>query len=107
MAAAALLALPVAAQAQNLQYPGLYLGAEGGVNWMLQSNWGNGQQFNVNANPQTGFVVGGVIGYDFVGPRVEIEGAYRGNNGTLSLNQNNNQRQLQRQSDRRDGQRLL
>jgi OmpA-OmpF porin, OOP family len=81
MAAAALVALPVMAQAQSPS-PGVYIGAEGGVNWLLN--------FNVSPNnpalppvigvtPQTGWAAGGVIGYDFVGPRVEIEGIYRQN----------------------------
>ena len=30
-----LAALPIVAQAQVLQYPGFYIGAEGGANWML------------------------------------------------------------------------
>ena len=34
MAAAALVALPVMAQAQSPS-PGVYIGAEGGVNWLL------------------------------------------------------------------------
>jgi len=34
---------------------------------------------NQNVNPQTGFAAGGVVGYDFVGPRVELEGVYRYN----------------------------
>ncbi|NQW52699.1 MAG: hypothetical protein HQ465_15800, partial [Rhodospirillales bacterium] len=33
LAAAAIVALPVAAQAQAPQ-PGLYIGAEGGINWL-------------------------------------------------------------------------
>jgi len=41
MAAAALVALPVMAQAQAPS-PGAYLGAEGGVNWLLN--------FNANTN---------------------------------------------------------
>jgi OOP family OmpA-OmpF porin len=32
----------------------------------------------------TGFVLGGNVGYDFVGPRLELEGVYRENTGTLS-----------------------
>ena len=75
LAAAALVALPVLAQAQSLQYPGFYIGAEVGVNWML-----NTTILNQSVSPTTGFAVGGVIGYDFVGPRVEIEGVYRSNN---------------------------
>ena len=73
LAAAALAALPVVAQAQTPQ-PGFYIGAEGGVNWLL-----NTTILNTPITPQTGFAAGGVIGYDFVGPRVEIEGVYRNN----------------------------
>ena len=35
--AAALVAVPLATQAQSLQYPGFYLGAEGGLNWMFNT----------------------------------------------------------------------
>jgi outer membrane protein OmpA-like peptidoglycan-associated protein len=74
------------AQAQTLQYPGFYISAEGGLNWMFNTtinfpNFGGG----VNVYPNTGFAVGGSIGYDFVGPRVELEGVYRSNDGSLSL----------------------
>jgi len=73
MAAAALVALPVMAQAQTPS-SGFYIGAEGGLNWLLNTTiMGNG------VNPQTGWAAGGKIGYDFVGPRVEIEGIYREN----------------------------
>ena len=41
LAAAALVALPVMAQAQSPS-PGVYIGAEGGINWLL----------NFNATPQ-------------------------------------------------------
>ena len=74
IAAAALIALPVVAQAQSLQYPGFYVGVEGGVNWML-----NTTILNQAVSANTGFAAGGVVGYDFVGPRVEIEGVYRNN----------------------------
>jgi opacity protein-like surface antigen len=73
MAAAALVALPVMAQAQSPS-PGVYIGAEGGANWLLNTTIGG---FGVT--PQTGWAAGGVIGYDFVGPRVELEGVYRQN----------------------------
>lgn len=81
VAAAALMVLPVAAQAQS-PAPGVYIGAEGGVNWLLNftANTNLAPNFaTVSVTPQTGWVVGGVIGYDFVGPRVEIEGVYRQN----------------------------
>ena len=35
--AAVVMALPIAAQAQSLQYPGFYIGAEGGGTWMFQT----------------------------------------------------------------------
>ncbi len=82
LGAAALVALPVAAaNAQSNWFtasgptnPGVYIGAEGGLNWMLNTTiLGN------SVSPQTGWAAGGVIGYDFVGPRVELEGIYRQN----------------------------
>jgi OmpA-OmpF porin, OOP family len=78
LAAAALVALPVVANAQSMfqpgpSSPGIYFGAEGGLNWLLNNN---SYSFN------TGFSVGGVVGYDFVGPRVELEGIYRNNQGS-------------------------
>jgi outer membrane protein OmpA-like peptidoglycan-associated protein len=73
LAAAAFVALPVMAQAQSPS-PGVYIGAEGGVNWLL-----NTTVAGFGVTPQTGFAAGGVIGYDFVGPRVELEGVYRYN----------------------------
>ena len=79
LAAAAILALPAAANAQSLfdsagpTYPGVYIGAEGGLNWLLNNN-----SYTMN----TGWAVGGKVGYDFVGPRVEIEGLYHNNTGS-------------------------
>ena len=73
LAAAAIVALPVMAQAQTAA-PGFYIGAEGGLNWLL-----NTTILGTTVTPQTGFAAGGVIGYDFVGPRVELEGMYRNN----------------------------
>ena len=73
IAAAALVALPMAAQAQT-PMPGFYVGAEGGLNWLLNTTINN-----VAVTPSTGWMAGGVIGYDFVGPRVELEGIYRSN----------------------------
>jgi OOP family OmpA-OmpF porin len=79
LGAVALIALPmVAANAQSMftpgqAYPGLYIGAEGGLNWLLNNN-----SYSMN----TGFAAGGKIGYDFVGPRLELEGMYRQNNGS-------------------------
>ena len=83
VAAVALSALPVVTQAQSLftpnyqPSPGVYVGPEGGLNWLLNSN---------NYNMDLGFAVGGVVGYDFVGPRVELEGVYRSNNGQGTAN---------------------
>jgi outer membrane protein OmpA-like peptidoglycan-associated protein len=81
-----MVALPVMAQAQSPS-PGVYIGAEGGLNWLLN--------FNANTNvaaapvvgvtPTTGWMAGGVIGYDFVGPRVELEGIYRWNGTNVGL----------------------
>jgi OmpA-OmpF porin, OOP family len=77
--AVALLALPIAAaNAQSMftpgpTYPGFYIGAEGGLNWLLNNN-----SYQMN----TGWAAGGKVGYDFVGPRLELEGIYRQNNGT-------------------------
>ena len=93
IAAAALVALPMAAQAQSLQPGGFYIGAEGGLNWLLNSSFtgivtvpGVGSlSTGINANYDMGWLAGGVIGYDFLGPRVELEGVYRSNNGNLSL----------------------
>ncbi len=71
------LALPAAANAQwftpGPSNPGFYIGAEGGANWILQ---------NSSNSYSTGYAVGGKVGYDFVGPRVELEGLYRNNNGS-------------------------
>ena len=76
LAAAAVVALPAIAQAQQDVYaPGVYLGVEGGLNWMFNTTI-LGQQ----VSPQTGWAAGGKIGYDFIGPRIEVEGLYRQNN---------------------------
>ena len=78
LGAAALAVLPLAANAQSMftpgtSFPGFYVGAEGGLNWLLNSN---SNTYN------TGFAVGGKVGYDFVGPRIELEGLYRNNQGS-------------------------
>ena len=72
VAAAIALALPVVAQAQTSN-PGVYIGAEGGLNWLLNNN-----SYQMN----TGWAAGGKVGYDFVGPRIEVEGLYHSNNGS-------------------------
>ncbi len=81
-AAAVAAAVPAAAQAQSIwdpgpTFPGVYVGAQGGLNWLLNSN---------NYNMDLGYAVGGMVGYDFVGPRVEIEGMFRSNNGSGTAN---------------------
>jgi OmpA-OmpF porin, OOP family len=80
MVAAAVLVLPAAANAQSSwfspsapTYPGFYIGAQGGLNWLL-----NNQSYIMD----TGWAAGGKIGYDFVGPRVEVEGMYHSNTGS-------------------------
>ena len=88
MAAAAFVALPVMAQAQTPS-SGFYIGAEGGLNWLLNTTVQSATAGPVSVTPQTGFAVGGVIGYDFVGPRVELEGVYRSNNTGVAFNGNN------------------
>jgi len=77
------MALPIAAQAQSLQYPGFYIGAEGGLNWMFQTNAATPFGASGTLYPSTGWAAGGMIGYDFVGPRVELEGIYRSNQATV------------------------
>ena len=47
--------------------PGFYVGGEGGLNWLLNNN---------NYNMDLGFAAGGFVGYDFVGPRIELEGVF-------------------------------
>jgi opacity protein-like surface antigen len=79
IAAAALVALPMAAQAQT-PMPGFYIGAEGGINWLLNTTINNN-----STTPQLGWAAGGKIGYDFVGPRVEVEGVYRWNQLNASV----------------------
>ena len=82
MAAAAFVALPVIAQAQTPS-SGFFIGAEGGANWLLNTTINSTAATSTTSAttssiaPQTGFAVGGKIGYDFVGPRVELEGLYQ------------------------------
>ncbi|WP_170920964.1 OmpA family protein [Enhydrobacter aerosaccus] len=81
IAAAALAAFPVVAQAQTPS-SGFYIGAEGGLNWMLNTtvtapSLPGSPSFGLT--PTTGWAAGGVVGYDFVGPRVELEGVFRQN----------------------------
>jgi outer membrane protein OmpA-like peptidoglycan-associated protein len=84
LAAAALLALPIAeANAQSdwftsspayQPFPGFYVGMEGGANWNFNHSMGF-----ANAYPTTGWAAGAILGYDFVGPRIELEGVFRQN----------------------------
>ena len=84
LATAAIVALPVMAQAQSAPSPGFYVGGEGGLNWMFNTT-ANVPGFGgaVNIYPAMGWAAGGMVGYDFVGPRVELEGVYRSNMATL------------------------
>ena len=73
-AAVALAALPVAAYAQEINsQPGFYIGGGGGIAIPLSSGSTGGD---------VGWVAGGTIGYDFVGPRVSLDVGY----GQLPLN---------------------
>jgi OOP family OmpA-OmpF porin len=79
--AAAVVVLPIAAQAQTLQYPGFYAGIEGGGTYMFQTTLQNAAGA-ANLYPNIGWAGGAMIGYDFVGPRFEVEGVYRYNSMT-------------------------
>src|ERR671920_307217 len=73
MAAAALVALPVMAQAQSPS-PGVYIGAEGGLNWLLNFNASpNNPAFPpvVSVNPTTGWIADTNF-------RVNLDGRYYG-----------------------------
>ncbi|MBM3644678.1 MAG: OmpA family protein [Alphaproteobacteria bacterium] len=86
VAAAAIVALPALAQAQSAK-PGFYAGVEGGLNWLL-SNTVSGAAIaggSAGMSDSTGFAAGGVLGYDFVGPRVELEGVYRSNDHNVRV----------------------
>jgi OOP family OmpA-OmpF porin len=80
---AALMALPAVSQAQSLQYPGFYAGAEGGANWMFQTNATTPFGTSGTIYPASGWAAGGMIGYDFIGPRVEVEGVHRDNQAVV------------------------
>jgi outer membrane protein OmpA-like peptidoglycan-associated protein len=70
LVASALLAMPLGAQAQEFApLPGFYIGAGAGGVWYLQSSTSIGGSFSSS----TGFLADVVAGYDFVGPRVELE----------------------------------
>jgi len=89
IAAAAVAVLPGLAQAQTevaqtqevaqasmaaSPNPGVYFGVEGGLNWLF-----NTTILGQGVSPNTGWAAGAKIGYDFIGPRVELEGIYREN----------------------------
>ena len=66
-AAAALAALPVAVHAQEINsQPGFYIGGGGGIAVPLSAANTTG----------IGWVVGGKVGYDFVGPRIDLDVGY-------------------------------
>jgi OOP family OmpA-OmpF porin len=68
--AGALVAMPWMAQAQEFApLPGFYIGAGAGAVWYLSSTTSVGGSFSST----TGFLADIVAGYDFVGPRVELE----------------------------------
>jgi outer membrane protein OmpA-like peptidoglycan-associated protein len=76
-----------------LQPGGFYIGAEGGINWLLNTSStanvtvggvGSGSG-TVNLNNNLGWTAGGMIGYDFIGPRVELESRFMQNTGTLTV----------------------
>jgi outer membrane protein OmpA-like peptidoglycan-associated protein len=83
LTAAAILALPTAAHSQDFwsswfaptvpTYQGFYIGAQGAANWLLNNN---------SYVMDTGWAAGGKVGYDFVGPRVELEAMYHSNTGS-------------------------
>jgi outer membrane protein OmpA-like peptidoglycan-associated protein len=94
LGAALLAAAPFWAQAQTpLQPGGIYLSAEGGANWLFNTTFTStlnvapfgSTSGTTTANFNTGFVVGGALGYDFLGPRIEVEGVYRENTGSVSV----------------------
>jgi len=61
--------LPVIAQAQSINpFQGFYVGFGGGADWAIGSS--------NNTQTWTGWAVGGKAGYDFIGPRVEVEVGY-------------------------------
>ena len=67
--AAGFCATPVLAQTDTyVPYEGFYIGGGGGATWALGSNPG--------VSTGTGWVAGGKLGYDFIGPRVDLEVGY-------------------------------
>jgi len=69
LALATLLIAPISAHAQDfVAFPGFYLGAGGGLVWALNNS--------STVSTSTGYIVGGKAGYDFLGPRVDLEVGY-------------------------------
>lgn len=60
------------------------------MSWLLSTTvispttTGGGNPNAIQVSPQTGWMVGGVIGYDFMGPRVELEGIFRQGSANMS-----------------------
>ncbi len=73
-AIAALMFVPTIVQAQDFTpMPGFYVGAGGGADWLLgTTTTPNG----ASISSTTGWAVAGKAGYDFVGPRAELEVGY-------------------------------
>ena len=68
-AAALMVLAPASLQAQTINaQEGFYIGAGGGAAWFIGSTAG--------VQTSTGWAVGGKAGYDFVGPRLELEIGY-------------------------------
>ena len=66
---AAILAVPTLGQAQEINaFPGFYIGAGGGIVIPLATS--------NNGASGIGWAVGGKVGYDFVGPRVDVDVGY-------------------------------
>ncbi len=71
---AAAILLPSAGHAQEINpLPGLYVGAGGGLAWFLNTSSSAGGSISSS----TGWAVGGLVGYDFVGPRIELRSCLR------------------------------
>ena len=69
LVAVAASAISGAVQAQSINpQPGFYIGAGGGAAWEIGST--------PNASTSTGWLAGGMLGYDFVGPRAELNIGY-------------------------------
>jgi outer membrane protein OmpA-like peptidoglycan-associated protein len=88
VAAVAVLPMSAFAQSQPLQSEGFYIGAAGGLNWVFDHSYnasvttlGVVTKPAINESYDTGWAAGGMVGYDFLGPRIELEGMYRFNRG--------------------------